>query len=47
MSTAAVKIDIGQVLMVVAGTLIISLLVLLIPSLLVRKIKPIKAIRFN
>jgi len=47
MSTAAVKIDVGQVLMVVAGTLIISLLVLLIPSLLVRKIKPIKAIRFS
>jgi lipoprotein-releasing system permease protein len=47
MSTAAVKIDVGQVLLVVAGTLIISLLVLLIPSLLVRKIKPIKAIRFS
>ena len=47
MATAAVKIDAGQVFSVIGGTLIISLLVLLIPSLLVKKIMPIKAIRFS
>jgi lipoprotein-releasing system permease protein len=47
MQTAAVKIDWTQIGAVVGGTLLISFLVLLIPSLLVRKIQPIKAIRFN
>lgn len=47
MDTAAVRIDWSQVLLVVIGTLVISMLVLLIPSFLVRKIQPIKAIRFS
>ncbi len=47
MSTAAVRIDMTQVLTVIGATLLISILVLLIPSFLVRKIQPIKAIRFN
>jgi lipoprotein-releasing system permease protein len=45
--TAAVSINWNQVLMVIGATLLISILVLLIPSFLVRKIQPIKAIRFN
>ncbi|MDB5252238.1 MAG: hypothetical protein JWP27_1407, partial [Flaviaesturariibacter sp.] len=47
MDTAAVKIDWQQVATVVGGTLLLSLLVLLIPSLLVRRIQPIQAIRFK
>lgn len=47
METAVVKINWQQVLMVIGGTLLLSILVLLIPSLLVRKIQPIKAMRFN
>jgi len=47
MTTAAVRIDWTQIATVVGGTLLLSLLVLLIPSLLVRKIRPIKAIRFS
>ncbi len=45
--TAAVSINWNQVLLIVGTTLLISILVLLIPSFLVRKIQPIKAIRFN
>jgi lipoprotein-releasing system permease protein len=47
MDTAAVRIEPSQVLFVVVGTLIISLLVLLIPSLIVKRVQPIKAIRFS
>lgn len=47
MSTAAVKIDWSQILLVISGTLFTSALVLLIPSFIVRKIQPIKAIRFS
>lgn len=47
METAVVKIHWQQVLLVIGGTLLLSILVLLIPSLLVRKIQPIKAMRFN
>lgn len=47
MQTASVKIDWTQVGVVVGGTLLVSFVVLLIPSLLVRRIQPIKAIRFN
>lgn len=44
---AAVKIVWWQVLLVIGGTLFISLLILLIPSFIVRKIQPIRAIRFS
>ena len=47
METAIVKIKGQQVALVIGGTLLLSILVLLIPSLLVRKIQPIKAMRFN
>jgi lipoprotein-releasing system permease protein len=47
MQTAAVRIDPVQVLMVIGGTLLLAFIILLIPSLLVRKIQPIKAIRFQ
>ena len=47
MDTAAVQIDWTQVVLVILGTLVVSMLVLLIPSFLVKKIKPIKAIRFT
>jgi len=46
-STAPVQINILWVLAINAGTFIISLVFLIIPSLLVAKIQPIKAIRFN
>lgn len=47
MDRAAVKIIWWQVAAVAAGTLVISVLVLLIPSLIVRRVQPIKAIRFR
>lgn len=47
MDRAAVKIIPWQVLAVGAGTLTVSMLVLFIPSFIVRKIQPIKAIRFS
>ncbi len=47
MDTAAVDIRWWQVAVVAAGTVLISLLILLIPSLLVRKVQPIKAIHFR
>ncbi|HEX4877814.1 MAG TPA: FtsX-like permease family protein [Chitinophagaceae bacterium] len=47
LSTAAVKIVWWQVAAICAGTLLICLLVLMIPTLLVKKIQPVKAIRFN
>ena len=47
MQTAVVKIDWQQVGWVAMGTLIISVLVLLIPSFLVKKIQPVKAMRFS
>ena len=47
METATVEILWWQVALVCAGTLILSLLILLIPSFLVRKIQPIKAIHFR
>jgi lipoprotein-releasing system permease protein len=45
--TVAVEIKPLHVLSVVIGTLVISTLVLLLPSFLVRKISPLRAIRFN
>ena len=47
MSEAAVKIVWWEILIVCAITLLVSLLVLMIPSLIVRKIKPVKAIHFR
>ncbi|MFL5789135.1 MAG: ABC transporter permease [Flavisolibacter sp.] len=47
MSTAIVKIIWWQVAAVCAGTLIVSYLILLIPSFIVRRVNPIKAIKFN
>lgn len=47
MDRAAVKIEWWQVIAVCTGTLLVSLLVLLIPSFIVKKIQPVKAIRFR
>lgn len=47
LSTAAVKIVWWQVGAICLGTLIICFLILLIPSYLVRKIQPVKAIQFR
>jgi len=47
MDKAAVKIVWSQVGLVCGGTLLICLLVLMIPSLIVRKIQPVKAIQFR
>lgn len=47
LSTAAVKIVWWQVTAICAGTLIICFLIMMIPSLLVRKIQPVKAIQFR
>jgi lipoprotein-releasing system permease protein len=47
MDTATVKIDYTQVMMVIGGTLLLSILILLIPSFIVKKIQPIKAMRFS
>jgi lipoprotein-releasing system permease protein len=47
MSTAAVKIIWWQVVAVGAGTLLVCFLVLMIPSLIVKKVQPIKAIHFR
>jgi lipoprotein-releasing system permease protein len=46
-SKAPVELIVWQVLLINAITFIISMLVLLIPSLLVRNIKPVKALRFE
>jgi lipoprotein-releasing system permease protein len=47
MQTAVVRIDWQQVALIISGTLLLSVLVLLIPSLLVRKVQPVKAMRFS
>jgi lipoprotein-releasing system permease protein len=46
-STAAVKIVWWQVLAIGAGTLLITLLVLMLPSIIVRKVQPVRAIQFR
>jgi lipoprotein-releasing system permease protein len=47
MSTAAVSIVWWQVIAVCAGTLLVCIFVLLIPSVIVKRIQPVKAIRFS
>jgi lipoprotein-releasing system permease protein len=47
MSTAAVKIVWWEVGLICAGTLAICFLVLMIPTVLVRKIQQVKAIQFR
>ena len=47
MSSAAVKIVWWQIGVICLGTLLICTLVLLIPSFLVKKIQPVKAIHFR
>ncbi len=47
LSEAAVAITANEILIICAATFIISFVVLLLPSLLVRRISPIKAIRFS
>lgn len=47
MDTAAVKIVWWQVGVVCAGTLLVCLLVLLIPTIVVKRVQPVKAIQFN
>lgn len=47
LSEAAVKIVWWQVAAICIGTLLVCFLILMIPSVLVRKIQPVKAIRFS
>jgi lipoprotein-releasing system permease protein len=47
LSEAAVKVVWWQVGLVAGGSLVVSMLVLMIPSILVRKIQPVKAIQFR
>ena len=47
LSEAAVMIRWWEILLIAGGTLLVSLLVLLIPTWLVKKVEPVKAIRFN
>ena len=47
MSEAAVKIVWWQIGIIAAGTLVVCFLVLMIPSVFVRKIQPVKAIQFR
>jgi lipoprotein-releasing system permease protein len=47
LSEAAVKIVWWQVLVIMGGTFLICLLILTIPSFLVRRIQPVKAIQFR
>ncbi len=46
-STAPVYLDIGHILAINLGTFILCLLMLLVPSYIISKISPVKAIRFD
>lgn len=46
-ATVPINLQVLHVILLNAGTMLVTLLMLLIPSLLVARIKPIKAIRFN
>lgn len=46
-SKVAVNIEVGMILILNLGTLIICLMCLILPSLLITKISPVKAIRFD
>jgi lipoprotein-releasing system permease protein len=45
--TAPVSIDPSQVLLIISGTFIISMLTLIIPSLIIRRISPIRTLQFK
>jgi len=47
LAVAPISVNFSMVMYLNIGTLIITLLVLIIPSYLVTKISPVKAIRFN
>jgi lipoprotein-releasing system permease protein len=47
MSEAAVKVVWSEVLLVCLATFFVSILVLMIPTLIVKKVKPVKAIQFR
>ncbi len=47
MSTAPIKIEWWQIIGIDLATLVICVLVLIIPSLIIRKISPVKAVQFN
>jgi ABC-type lipoprotein release transport system permease subunit len=42
-----VAIDYGQVIMIMAGTFAISMLILILPSMISRKINPSRALQFK
>lgn len=47
MSEAAIKIVWPQVLLVCLATFVVSLVILMIPTLIIKKVKPVKAIQFR
>jgi lipoprotein-releasing system permease protein len=47
MTFVPVEFNLGDILMLNIGTLVVCLLVLIVPSMLVSKISPVKAIRFK
>ena len=47
MTEAAVKIVWWQIALICACTLVVCFLVLMIPSIIVRKVRPVKAIQFR